>query len=157
MIRSEAEYREAVKRAKADQEYAAQQHAALIERGLTPDQVRRAMEPLLTFHAQLDDEIAWYERVSRGDFEPISRLTSLGRLLIALRIARGWNQRQLAEHLGVSEAQVSRDERNEYHGITLERAQRIIDALAGRVTVAVEPPRARHDLVAPISGVGARS
>ncbi|MFM7058282.1 MAG: helix-turn-helix domain-containing protein [Planctomycetota bacterium] len=37
-------------------------------------------------------------------------------------------QRQLAERLGVHESQVSRDERNEYHGITLDRAARLLDA-----------------------------
>jgi transcriptional regulator with XRE-family HTH domain len=36
---------------------------------------------------------------------------------VALRIATGLTQRQLAETLGVHESQVSRDERNEYHGI----------------------------------------
>jgi hypothetical protein len=138
MIRSDAEYREAVKRAKEDQEYAAQQRAALGGQGLTPEQVERAMEPLLSFQAQLDEEIAWYERACRGDFEQLSRLTSLGRLLIALRIAKGFNQRQLAEQLGVSEAQVSRDERNEYHGITLGRAQRIVDALGATLTIGVQ-------------------
>jgi DNA-directed RNA polymerase specialized sigma subunit len=148
MIRSEAEYREAVKRAREDQESAAQQRAALSERGLTPEQVERAMEPLLSFHAQLNEEIAWYERVRRGDFEQLSRLTSLGRLLIALRIATGLTQRQLAEQLGVSEAQVSRDERNEYHGITVDRAQRIVDALGATLTIGVQqPPTARDRLV----------
>jgi hypothetical protein len=33
---------------------------------------------------------------------------------------------------------ISRDERNEYHGISVERAQRIVDALRGRITVSVE-------------------
>jgi len=50
-------------------------------------------------------------------------------MLIALRIARGVSQRKLAERLGVHESQVSRDERNEYHGITLDRASRVLDAL----------------------------
>jgi transcriptional regulator with XRE-family HTH domain len=50
-------------------------------------------------------------------------------MLIALRIALGLTQRQLAERLGVHESQVSRDERNEYHGVTVERASRLLDAL----------------------------
>ena len=48
---------------------------------------------------------------------------------------------QLAERLGVNEAQVSKDESNDYHGISVERAQRIIDALEGSVTVAVSTER----------------
>src|SRR2546421_13058436 len=38
---------------------------------------------------------------------------SIGQLLIAARIANGMSQRELADRLGVSETQVSRDERNE--------------------------------------------
>jgi hypothetical protein len=33
----------------------------------------------------------------------------------------------------VHESQVSRDERNEYFGITLERAARVLDALGARL------------------------
>ena len=42
-----------------------------------------------------------------------------GHLLISLRIAKGISQRELAKRLNVHESQVSRDERNEYFGITL--------------------------------------
>ncbi len=59
-------------------------------------------------------------------------------MLIAARIANGLSQRELAERLGVSEAQVSRDERNEYHGITVERAQRILDTLGETLTLRLE-------------------
>src|SRR4029079_10758009 len=45
----------------------------------------------------------------------------------------GLTQRELAERLGISESLVPRDERNEYHGITVERAQRILDALGETV------------------------
>ena len=38
-------------------------------------------------------------------------------------------QRELAKRLGVDESQISRDERNDYHGITVERASRILDIL----------------------------
>jgi hypothetical protein len=37
----------------------------------------------------------------------------------------------------VSEAQVSRDERNEYHGVTVDRAQRILEALGETVTARI--------------------
>jgi hypothetical protein len=44
----------------------------------------------------------------------------------------------------VHESQVSRDERNEYFGITLERAVKVLDALNVRLhtKVEMEPPRA---------------
>jgi transcriptional regulator with XRE-family HTH domain len=47
-------------------------------------------------------------------------------------------QRQLAEQMGVNESAVSRDERNEYHGITVERAKRVLDALGVRLVTRVE-------------------
>ena len=74
------------------------------------------MQPALSFHAQLVEEVEWYERVCRRDFETIHTLNAIGRLLIAARIANGLTQQGLAERLGVSAAQVSRDERNDYHG-----------------------------------------
>jgi hypothetical protein len=49
-------------------------------------------------------------------------------LLIASRIAQGIFQRELPRRLSVRETQVSRDERNKYFGITLERDAKILDA-----------------------------
>ena len=46
-----------------------------------------------------------------------------------------------AAKLGVHESQVSRDERNEYHGITVERAIKILDTLGVKLqTSVVEAP-----------------
>lgn len=137
MIRNDQEYRAALKRTEEDRQVAAQQRAALEAAGLASDEVERAMQPLISFQAQLAEEITWYERVKRRDFGVLSRLTGLGRLLIALRIANGLTQRELAQRLGVDEAQISRDERNEYYGITLERAQRVLDALGTQVVTRV--------------------
>ncbi len=129
MIRSESEYKEARRRLDRDREVAHQQRAALSEAGLAPTEVERAMQPLLSFQAQLEEEVAWYEQARRGTIPALSRLNDIGRILIAARIASGLSQRELADRLGVKESVVSRDERNEYHGITVDRAQRILDAL----------------------------
>ena len=59
-------------------------------------------------------------------------------MLISARIAQGMSQRELARRLEVHESQVSRDERNEYFGITLERAVKILDALNVRLHTKVE-------------------
>jgi DNA-binding XRE family transcriptional regulator len=138
MIRTEAEYQEALRRLRQDKEVAAQQREALVAAGLSPEEVEVGMEPLRSFQAQLEEEIAWYENVRRGHFQPLRSLTGIGRLLIGLRIARGLTQRELADRLGVSEPVVSRDERNEYHGITVERAQRILDALQASISTQVD-------------------
>lgn len=148
MIRSEAEYQEALRRLEQDRMVAARQREALVRAGLPPEDVELAMQPLLSFHAQLAEEVAWYEDVRRRNFPAIHRLTEIGRLLIALRIANGLSQRELADRLGVSEAVVSRDERNEYHGITVERAQRVLDALKEGVTMSVDEPPAAEDELA---------
>lgn len=89
MIRSEQEYQEACKRLEQDAAVARQQHAALVELGLTTEEVERAMEPLYSFQAQLAEEVRWYEEVLRRNFAPLTKLTHIGRLLIALRLANG--------------------------------------------------------------------
>jgi DNA-binding Xre family transcriptional regulator len=138
VIRSEKEYREAVERLRQDEEVLALQKEKLEGLGLSEEEVRRALEPMLSFRAQLEEEVGWYERVRRRDFGVIRDLSAVGTLLIAMRIANGLSQRELAERLGVSEAQVSRDERNEYHGITVDRVQRVLDAMGETLTSRVE-------------------
>jgi DNA-binding XRE family transcriptional regulator len=133
MIHSEKEYKEAVDRIVQEKQRLAKQKAELKGMGLEAAQVKRALDPLVSFHRQLEEEVQTYERLKRGQFEDISNLRGLGQLLVSLRIARGLTQRQLAQKLGVHESQVSRDERNEYHGITLERASRILEALGADV------------------------
>jgi ribosome-binding protein aMBF1 (putative translation factor) len=97
-----------------------------------------------SFHLQLKEEVESYERLKRGEFEELDNLRGLGHLLISLRIAQGISQRELAKKLDVHESQVSRDERNEYFGITLERAIKILDTLNVRLhtTIEIELPRA---------------
>lgn len=138
MIRNEREYQEALRRLKEDESFLAEQRRSLSDLQLKPDEVERAMEPALSFHAQLVEEAAWYERVRRRDFETIHSISAIGRLLIAARIANGLTQQELADRLGVSATQVSRDERNEYHGITIERAQLILDRLGERVSARLD-------------------
>jgi DNA-directed RNA polymerase specialized sigma subunit len=138
MIRNEKEYQEAQRRLKEDQNFIAAQRRALEDLTLSAEEIERAMEPALSFHAQLVEVVEWYERVRRRDFETIHSLKAIGRLLIAARIANDLTQQELAARLGVSQAQVSRDERNEYHGITVERAQLILDRLGETVSACLD-------------------
>src|ERR1051326_8947210 len=101
MIRTESEYRAALKKMEENRAFAEKQRQALAEAGATPEQVERGMQPLLSFHAQFVEEVQWYERVRRREFEPLHNLTHLGRLLIGLRIANGMSQKELAERLGI--------------------------------------------------------
>jgi DNA-directed RNA polymerase specialized sigma subunit len=129
VIRNEKEYKEALARLEQDREVIAAQQQALADRGLAEEEVKRGLGPLLSFRAQLEEEVKWYERARRREFKVSHDVRDIGYMLIALRIANDLTQKELAEKLGVSEAMVSRDERNEYHGITVERAQRILDAM----------------------------
>lgn len=130
MIRNESEYQEAIRRQRDEQARLSQHRERLEALQLNAEEIDRTLDPLRSFHAQLAEEIEEYERLKRGELGELVNLHGLGRTLIALRIARGVSQRQLAERLGVHESQISRDERNEYHGVTVERASRILDELA---------------------------
>jgi ribosome-binding protein aMBF1 (putative translation factor) len=138
MIRSEVEYKAAVRRLKEQDQLLDEQLQKFEETGLNADEVKRVTDPLRSFRQQLVEEIDTYDRLKRGEFDEIRNLRGVGQLLIAARIFRGLSQRELAERLAVHESQVSRDERNEYHNITLERAARILDLLGVEVSSHVE-------------------
>lgn len=133
MIRTDSEYRIAVRRSQEDKVFMEQQRKSFADQGFTEAEVEVLMQPFLSFHAQLTDEIEWYQHVCSGDELPVTPIGNIGRMLISLRLSRGLTQKQFAQRLGVSEAQVSRDENNEYHGITIERVQRILNALNASV------------------------
>jgi DNA-directed RNA polymerase specialized sigma subunit len=143
VIRNEREYREALTRLEQDQEMIKAQKHALAEMGLSTAEMKRGLGPMLSFHAQLREEVRWYERARRRQFKASHDMRDIGHTLIALRIANGLSQKQLAEKLEVSEAQVSRDERNEYHGVTVEKAQRVLDAMGEKLRIQV----AERDMV----------
>ncbi len=141
MIRNEQEYREAVSRLTDEKNRLDQHRKRLLDDGMPAGGVKRVMDPLITFHEQLREEVEHYENLKRGKFPNLQNLKGLGVLLVSLRIARGISQRELAAKLEVHESQVSRDERNEYHGITVERAIKILEALGVRLqTTVVEAP-----------------
>lgn len=138
MIRNDNEYKEAVARLRDERTRLDEHRDRLKQSGLSEAEVKRVIDPMESFHLQLVEEVRAYERLKRGQFDAVFNLRGLGQMLISLRIAQGITQRELAERLGVNESQVSRDERNEYHGITLERASRILDALHVQVATRVE-------------------
>lgn len=138
MIRNESEYKEAAARLSEEQKRLAEHRARLKDAGLSAEEIKRVSDPMESFHLQLEEEVESYERLKRREFDELDNLHGLGQLLIALRIAQGISQRDLAGRLGVHESQVSRDERNEYFGITLERAVKILDALNAHLRTKVE-------------------
>lgn len=140
MIRTESEYLRAQKDLLRDAAVIDEQRRHFERLGLSGAELQRVMEPMESFHAQLQEEVEVYERIRRGELGDLHDLNSIGRWLIGIRIALGLSQRDLAERLGVSEAQVSRDERNEYHGIGVDRAQRILEAFGVHFRMELEEP-----------------
>lgn len=137
MIRNENEYKSAVRRLSEQEERLKLQATQLKKMALTKTEINRVLNPIRSFHEQIKDEVVSYERLKRGEFDELQNFAGIGQLLVALRIAKGLTQRELAERLDVSESQVSRDERNEYHGITVERANRILSALEVEIATTV--------------------
>lgn len=148
MIRNETEYQEAVARLADEQKRLADHRVRLKDAGLKEEEIKRVIDPMESFHLQLKEEVESYERLKRGQFDDLDNFRGFGHLLIALRIAQGISQRDLAKRLDVHESQVSRDERNEYFGITLERAIKILDALNVRLRTKVEFEPSRQAVTA---------
>ena len=140
MIRTDTEYRRALERLEEGAKYLQLQYEEFKKLGLKGEELERAMGPTRSFHEQVKEEIELYERMKRGDLGTLNSLTSIGYWLIGLRIAKGWTQKGLAEALGVSVAQVSRDEKNEYRGITIDRAQRLLEVMGLQFRMEVESP-----------------
>jgi ribosome-binding protein aMBF1 (putative translation factor) len=149
MIRSDKEYQEAVRRLAEERKRLVEHRKRLKDMGLSAGELKRALDPLRSFQAQLAEEVGSYERLKRGDVGELRNLHGLGTTLVALRVALGLTQRELAERLGVHESQVSRDERNEYHSVTVERASRILDALGVDLRSAFEGRLVTHASSAP--------
>ncbi|MCL4204824.1 MAG: helix-turn-helix domain-containing protein [Pirellulaceae bacterium] len=153
MLKNETEYRRAVQEVTEQLGRLEQQIERLRRESLSDEQVRVAMEPLWAYHRQLAGEIERYERINRGEFDVLRNLDRLGELLIAVRIYLGLTQAELTERLGVDPSVDCRDERNEYHGVTLERAAKILNAMHvevpghGLATLPRETPSS-HDAVA---------
>ena len=129
MIKTEKEYQEAKTRLDKEFKTLETHQVKMRSAGLSKEQINLAIEPLASFAIQLREEVEEYEKLKRGQFDKFVNLTGLGRTLIALRIFKGMTQKDLAEKLQVSEPQISRDERNEYHGASIEKIQKVLTAL----------------------------
>jgi len=144
MIRSEKEYQKALNRIEEEQEIIERQREHFKEMGHTGEELKRLMQPLKSFQNQLKEEVEAYEGMKRGSLGTLYEFNNIGRWLIGVRIALGLSQKEFAKELGVSEAQVSRDENNEYHGITVDKVQRILETFNIRFKAEIDEPLSRH-------------
>jgi len=84
---------------------------------------------------ELQHELDEYE-VLRSDQVTsleVNSLTGLPDALIRARIASRLTQKELATRLGLNEQQIQRYEATRYKGVSLERAQAVMDALGVRI------------------------
>ena len=133
MIRNETEYKEASTLLSEQRERLSAYRISLRESGVTEEAIQQSVSPTESFHLHLSEEVEGYELLQQGRPAAVANRNGLGLLLVSLRASQGLTQGELAKRLGVEESRVSRDERNEYFGITLERATRILEALNVRI------------------------
>jgi DNA-directed RNA polymerase specialized sigma subunit len=141
MLRSAASYHEAQRLLQDQDALLAASRAEYQAQAIAPDDIERLLQPLVGRRAALAAALADFERSRRREFPVIHNLNDLGKLIIAARVASGLSQRELAARLGVSETQVSRDERFAYRAVSVTRAQRILDVLGECVTLSIDHQR----------------
>jgi hypothetical protein len=132
MIRTDKEFEELKLRLSKAGEFLDKQRNSLETEELSTDEIERVMAPTISFTMQLQEELEFYMDLKAGKLPSVSGFATVGQMLVAHRIAKGLTQRALAERLNVTEAQVARDERNEYHGVTTDRVRQILDALESK-------------------------
>lgn len=134
MIRTEEEYIAAVERVEDEAIAIEKERQRLLGLGLSEEQVEYALQPAVIFREQYLDEVEEYERLRRGQLDNSFNLMGIGRRLVQARIYRRMTQQELAEKLGITAQQVSRDERNEYHNAGIERIKKVMEALGLEMT-----------------------
>ena len=145
MIKTEREWNTMKAQLETEDRRLTEQRQILVDAGLNDEQLAAAMAPLISFRDQLAEEIEFYERIKGKDFSALSNFESIGRLLIALRIASGKTQHDLAVALQMDDAQLSRYERDEYYGLTVPKVIQVLKALGYQIKMGVEPLEETHD------------
>lgn len=135
MIKTEQEYKRSLEQLKHHERLLSEQRNELKEMGLTDEQIERGLSPARLFQERIRAEVEEYERYKSGDFDMTCTFDNIGRQLIAFRIYKGLSQAELAKRLGVSAPQVSRDERNEYGGASMEKVKQVLKALGMEVVI----------------------
>jgi predicted XRE-type DNA-binding protein len=129
-IKSEQEYLKIKKQVEELEKERAMVRKELEERGADENFIRLAEYACGAFYDEFKAQLREYEKVVAGQFEKdVVPLHQLGSHLVKLRIWKGISQSELAKRLGVSQPQISKDERFEYQGISIEKANRILQAL----------------------------
>lgn len=135
MLKTDRELELAKKQLSKLHELHAEQLAELIAKGLGEEEATDLLSSSLTYANQCQEDVELYEKLKRGELPEEESFSSRGRYFVAARIARGMTQRELAEKLETKESGVCRDERNEYHGISMAKMDKICAILRLKVKV----------------------
>lgn len=107
----------------------------LKKKGLSDKEAKSSLSSSWTYAMQCKEEVELYEKLKSGELPPMEHFSSKGKYFVAARIAKGMTQRELAEKLGVKESAVSRDERNEYHGMSVQKMDKLAEALNLKILI----------------------
>ena len=130
MMKTDREYEAAkAQLSKLQELYNTQVAELMSKKNFTEEQAKDALSSSMTYALQCKEELDLYEKLKKGILPPAEHFSSKGRYFIAARIAKGMTQRDLAEQLGVKETAVSRDERFEYQGLSMDKAERLSKVL----------------------------
>lgn len=139
MIKSEAEYQKARSKLKDEKEAIEKKRTSLMtDKGYTAEQAQRVLDPYVSFHAQLEDEVLTYEKIKRGDIQAVKNFYGIGRALIAMRLYADKTQKEVAEKLEMDPGNYNRMEKNEFHGANPEFVAKVMGILGFKSTTTFE-------------------
>ena len=137
MIKSEREKNRKLQEIKDCEKLIAQNRELLERIGLSQDQIEKHIQPSVALLKELRAAVAEYESLTQGN-PPSESIEKIGDMLVKLRIYKQLTQKALAEKIGVDETQVSRDERNHYRGVSLDRLLKVVQALDVHMEVTIK-------------------
>ena len=109
------------------------------EKGVSDKHIDLVLAPVVCFREGIEHEIREYEEIVKGNIpDYMKRIENIGLFLIPLRIKQGWTQTELAKQLGVPQSQISRDERNEYHGVSLPTIKKHLNLYDVKIKMEIE-------------------
>ncbi|MBH8587133.1 helix-turn-helix domain-containing protein [Thermoactinomyces sp. CICC 10520] len=147
-IKSEEQYRKQKAAVEEMEKKREQTRRELEAEGADEKAIQVALFMMSAMYDQMKFEVEEYERVKRGEFDHETvPMHELGSHLVKLRIWKGITQSELAKRLGISQPQISKDERNEYQGISIAKANRILRALGIEKLTIIPGPDAPSELL----------
>lgn len=135
MIKTENEYKKSVEQLKLYNNNLSKQKESLETQGFSSVEIERLLQPSISFVKEMEYEINYYEKLCQQNIMPEFDFENIGKFLIALRIYKGLTQTELSKQLGVTPAQVSKDESNEYYNATLTKINKLLKVLEAKITI----------------------